>query len=357
MSRMSCLAEALLLAVWGGVLLCVLISLGGNVKERTLLQSRELISLRKRQVSEMFLNTSSRVHGLQQKDDLPARIAWHQKYDNERKSVAESWLTEGGVGIQPPIADRFPCAAFVSHKYRFIFVKQLVTYSEDFFKNVLGGECTGEDQDSHCMIRLVNMDEDEAEHCWKNYFVFTIVRNPWVRAIRTFQMLQRTEFLDVTNSKCFTQREHFCQHPFRLMQKCLELPECCKQQSDNVFVQLHRQSNCLRNSNGQAVIDYIARAEHLEEDLNAAIDIINEKYREEAMPKLPKLARGQYATLIETNIEDLGFHKNDKCIRDLAWHYQDDVDFLGLEDVIQKHKRTMEYNPEQDEMIQWISQF
>eukprot|EP01026_Neomeris_dumetosa_P080269 TRINITY_DN8861_c0_g1_i5.p1 TRINITY_DN8861_c0_g1~~TRINITY_DN8861_c0_g1_i5.p1 ORF type:complete len:362 (-),score=40.76 TRINITY_DN8861_c0_g1_i5:1106-2191(-) len=360
MSRMSCLAEVSLVGIWAGVFLCILFQLSNYMRYNTvdLYIKNQLES--KQHVTYFMHNSSSQVHGLQTKEDVPISIAWHKDYDTQRREEAIKWMNEGGIGIQPPTADRFPCGAFVSHQYRIVFVKQLMTFSDDFFGEVLGGECelgTQTSRASGCMERMIYLNDEEARKSWQDYFVFTVVRNPWVRALETYKMLQRTGFLNESDLSCYTKRENFCKHPQNVVKVCTERPKCCEQHVDNVGVLLHRQSSCLHNFEGKLTIDFIARAEHLEDDLNVAIDHINEKYRLPTTPKLRKLTPGEFSQ--KADDLDLGFHKKDQCIRDIAWHYQDDINFFGLHDVVELKSVTQNtpLSQKMDEMVWWLSQF
>eukprot|EP01026_Neomeris_dumetosa_P079749 TRINITY_DN8740_c0_g1_i1.p1 TRINITY_DN8740_c0_g1~~TRINITY_DN8740_c0_g1_i1.p1 ORF type:complete len:361 (-),score=17.43 TRINITY_DN8740_c0_g1_i1:547-1629(-) len=358
--RMTCLAESFLAVVWIAILICLLLQISEDVKKDSREQRLADKSDNIHQVSYLFLNTSSQVFGLQKKEETPHLLSWHPKYEDARQEAINEWMHFGGIGIQPPIQDRFPCSAFVSHEYRFIFVKQLMTQSEEFFFKVLGGECNydnGVKKEGFCVHRMTYLREEEAEQVWKEYFVFTVVRNPWIRAMSTYQMLQRSGFLNATDKSCRTKRETFCQHPYSIGATCESKPHCCEQHVDNIITTLHRQMTCLQSFDGRLTIDFIARTENLESDLNRAIDIINEEYRKSSVPKLRYLQEAQVIQEENESIESLGFHSNDRCIKDLAWHYQDDLNFLGLNHVLDPQFTSSSLPQKQNELISLISHF
>lgn len=119
------------------------------------------------------------------------------------------------------------------------------------------------------------------EQRFNEYYKFSIVRNPWERTISQFFYLKkRTDLLDFIGLK-----------------KSVSLKEYLKRIQQKLHVQWEPQYKFLLNSNGDLLVDFIGRFEHLERDTECAlraIDNINftSLYREGF--QMPHLNKGNH---------------------------------------------------------------
>jgi hypothetical protein len=94
------------------------------------------------------------------------------------------------VGVPPPL---FPyCRVLVNHRYRTLYLKAPKTGSTSLL--TLLGTCTGNEQTDKptCFEPLLPMESrQEYGKLFADYFVWTVVRNPWARAVSSYRMLSR----------------------------------------------------------------------------------------------------------------------------------------------------------------------
>lgn len=94
------------------------------------------------------------------------------------------------VGRPPPL---FPyCRILVNHAYRTMYLKAPKTGSTSLL--TLMGTCTGNaTTDKATCFQPLEVLENEADYetMYSNYFVFSVVRNPWARAVSSYRMLSR----------------------------------------------------------------------------------------------------------------------------------------------------------------------
>jgi len=128
---------------------------------------------------------------------------------------------------------------------------------------------------------------------WKSFFVFTVVRNPWLRLASSYTFLHR-RFLHTRTSRtalepgdrCGMAFDAFTRDTHGLVDLCrTEL--CCALLSsgafksapawDGRFVSQHlaEQSHLAFAPSGAAVVDYIGRTEHLDADWAEIVATVN----------------------------------------------------------------------------------
>lgn len=138
-------------------------------------------------------------------------------------------------------------------------------------------ECRGgKGQKPWCLLpaqpRLEEIRED-----WRDFFVFTVVRNPWTRAAEHFNYLTN-KLEDLPGCKTAVTWDEFCQDPRAMGAFAEKRPECAIQRSPSAIAfHIHRQSMCARSLNGSWIVDFIGRTERLDEDLREAARQINKR--------------------------------------------------------------------------------
>ena len=129
----------------------------------------------------------------------------------------------------------------------------------------------------------------------KEYTVFTLVRNPYTRAASGWSFLNHVVRAGFAGDKvlekkpwCSVDWGDFCFNPRVLVQHCLEFPECCgAMKMHGLMHHTDPQSPCIMGEDGTWAVDFIARAEHSEEDVLDLVDLINER-RPKGVEALPK---------------------------------------------------------------------
>lgn len=144
--------------------------------------------------------------------------------------------------------------------------------------------------DTYCSVGLfANATYEDARKWWKEYFVFDIVRNPYIR----FASGEVTP-LRLCMSSCFAFLQQYiapkvriscnetlsfgevCKSPYGHTQYCLT-HDCCHSDVEHHFLHMASQSQCLFDSNLRPVVDYLGETETLEEDTHLIISEINRR--------------------------------------------------------------------------------
>lgn len=82
---------------------------------------------------------------------------------------------------------------YMSRKWKFIFVRQPKSSSTAILHAISNQLCAVNDGDPECdpnEFKQVNSVE-ELDHEWQSYFVFTVVRNPWIRMLSAHTMFNK----------------------------------------------------------------------------------------------------------------------------------------------------------------------
>ncbi|KAI7838203.1 hypothetical protein COHA_007997 [Chlorella ohadii] len=227
------------------------------------------------------------------------------KRDMVQPRSSEYWAADPATGelALRPLALPYPlCHTYVNHKYKVIFIihpKSASTAIKRYMQL-----CRIQQTDS-CLSPL----DDAAQLApladkWHEYFVFTFVRNPWVRAYSSWKFLRQGYMLppgavrlspgdaplasgkEAVHFAADDQEPcaeagwaDFCGDPLMLGRLCLAQPHCCPGREGQHFMHYHMtdQATCLLTADGQLAVDFIGRVENVDEDMREAIKIINSR--------------------------------------------------------------------------------
>ncbi|EFN51025.1 hypothetical protein CHLNCDRAFT_141499 [Chlorella variabilis] len=220
--------------------------------------------------------------------------------DMAQPRSSEYWESDAtGELALKPLALPFPlCHTYVNHKYKVIFIihpKSASTATKRYMTL-----CRLERTDS-CLSPLENATElAPLEERWREYFVFTFVRNPWVRAYSSWKFLREGFMLRAGSTgrrgaaaaPCAAAAwRDFCGDPLLLGRLCLAQPHCCpgKEKAHFMFYHITDQATCLLTAGGQLAVDFIGRVEAVDEDMAAAVRLINSRLPQGVAPlELPQ---------------------------------------------------------------------
>lgn len=138
---------------------------------------------------------------------------------------------------------------------------------------------------------------EEVERIWRDYFVFTVVRNPYQRALSLYKFLVgRMRAEDPACGEPVTW-DGFCADPLSLGQYCQQAPQCCARSQQFYYQHARTQVRCMLAAPAGGgpggvpagwAVDYIARTEQLDDDM---ADIFAEIDRRRP-PGTPAIAGG-----------------------------------------------------------------
>ena len=177
----------------------------------------------------------------------------------------------------------------MSEKYKFAYVRQPKSASSTILRMLFSEICEGKAPCDKNLMKKVWVREVPAK-TWAEFFVFTVVRNPWTRAASSFTFMHKF-FLHVKpaisseppRKRCAVPFLEYSQNAYALVSACYT-HQCCayirhsKQWEPN-FVAMHigDQSHGVFTSGGDSMVDYIGRTEHLDEDWAEIIAHINKR--------------------------------------------------------------------------------
>ena len=179
---------------------------------------------------------------------------------------------------------------YVSRKYRAIYVRQPKSASSTIMKSILRTLCEGKSPcDTDAFVKM--WVERITYRQWSEYFVFTVVRNPWTRAASAFTFMHegflfKKNELHIGNNdppteKCSIPFLEFTMNSYALEAACMK-QECCAYITNTRewapgFISLHigDQAHSVFTASGKSMVDYIGRSEHMLEDWAEIIAHIN----------------------------------------------------------------------------------
>ncbi|GFR49715.1 hypothetical protein Agub_g11869 [Astrephomene gubernaculifera] len=235
-------------------------------------------------------------YNLRKFDVVPFQ-AWLRKYSLLDQSVGKPPTSSRTPPPQPPLS--YICGVYLNPTYKFIFVRNRKTASSTFLTVIKTfmlekGLCNvTRDADglpqNNCISR---MDPEELlregrdpDAMWRDYLVITSSRNPWARAASGYQFTfdewhrrdggcQQPSFLQ------------FCRDPF-IMGKLSNLFSCVGRREgvgprneghwNFDFCHVEPAAACMMDQEGRLVVDFLIRYERLDEDMQAAMELINSR--------------------------------------------------------------------------------
>ena len=226
-----------------------------------------------------------------------------------------------------------------SLEYRFVYVKVHKTRSAIVRRAIT--ECGGGKGEKPWCLLPAQPHFQEIRDNWQDFFVFTVVRNPWTRAAEHYNYLTN-KLEDLPGCKAAVAWDDFCREPLRLAGFAKRRPECAIQRSPSAIAShVHHQTSCARSQHGGWLVDFLGRTERLDADLQEVARRVNLRKDAELPPMLiPHVAIGTDPSCddnsddgpaAQSGIEGCigmynGSHRH--CIDGVKAFYRDDFDLL-----------------------------
>eukprot|EP01025_Chloroclados_australasicus_P024319 TRINITY_DN2441_c0_g1_i1.p1 TRINITY_DN2441_c0_g1~~TRINITY_DN2441_c0_g1_i1.p1 ORF type:complete len:343 (+),score=10.56 TRINITY_DN2441_c0_g1_i1:163-1191(+) len=314
-----------------------------------------------------YIYAGPKTHGkVHKRGILPTKLWWNvqprtfikqmrEEINQQKLELPGNKLVQNGYLPQHPISIPMSeqCQVFISHKYKLIYVKLSGTAGTslltNFRRNCRTLNSTGEKEciDAEFVRPDVEQipDGSTAQEMWKDYFVFTGIRNPYSRGASAYAYLlrRRSKAGTSSNEQCsnwpfFAQ---FCRAPF-IVGMQTERYDCMPDKIHD-YLHVEPQTRCLVNEYGQFVVDYILSMEELKEDYEVfKRELINRPDLTATQREyFRKFARLEYqhrnaaaggSSYVQRFYQGCG----DSCVENLAAYYSDDFNILGYENCIYK---------------------
>ncbi|CAD7696363.1 unnamed protein product [Ostreobium quekettii] len=234
-----------------------------------------------------MLSARCRNRGPQKKTGMVDPKYWMAEHFEYRKSQMWSWIDKPGA-THPPTP--FPhCQVYINHDYRFIWVKGYKV-GGTAMRGSLGWLCDDswwvpQDADlSHCSTPLwknSSLTAQQAQEWWREYFVFGVVRNPLARFSSGYEYISQR----MPENCTVPGMPAACRDPYVFAKTCRATACCNNSTVDHHVRHFGDQARCLFSQSDAPAVDFIAETENLDDDLEAIVNIINER-RPEIMPPL-----------------------------------------------------------------------
>eukprot|EP01026_Neomeris_dumetosa_P046858 TRINITY_DN4001_c0_g1_i1.p1 TRINITY_DN4001_c0_g1~~TRINITY_DN4001_c0_g1_i1.p1 ORF type:complete len:362 (-),score=33.02 TRINITY_DN4001_c0_g1_i1:658-1743(-) len=310
-------------------------------------------------LGELLMGVPS-IHGrVEKKGMLPLKYWWNIKNEDFKNAVnqtirdrqiefVDDIFKERGMEANEnmerlPLSG--PCPVFINHHYKFIFLKNTKTAGTSMW-DYFGMFCDrqgGLGQRPYCfeMANLNKIPNDQAaEDMWKDYYVFTNGRNPYVRGASAYNyMLGRRSRFGNDQGECSKRPtfKQFCTYPFIIGVQTAK--HNCIESFQHDFYHVEPQAQCLTTASGESAVDFIVSIENLDSDFDELTQILAQRYREQnghdqryndtflrQEGGLKQLQMGpqknQYAVKM---FQQCG----QECMDKLYKYYKEDFDFLG----------------------------
>eukprot|EP00892_Ulva_mutabilis_P000786 jgi/Ulvmu1/10708/UM067_0034.1 len=234
------------------------------------------------------------------------------------------------------------CQVYVSDEWRFIYVRNPKSSSTALLKAITEQLCEGECTEAQLKLRA---SLDILAPKWEAYFVFTVVRNPWTRALSAYTMFN-SHFLfrdplsveTHPTERCGVPFEAFSGDAYRLRQVC-EAEACCayvggKRTPGFVDIHIADQAHCAFLPSGEPFVDYIGASEILNASWRDIVAGINERAGtafEARDPENPNGNGGEQSGGVAHTCtsEKVLQHYGAEQVRGVAMHYAVDVVRFG----------------------------
>jgi hypothetical protein len=183
-----------------------------------------------------------------------------------------------------------------------------LVFTDNLNKRLLlgNGKAMSEDRDTnyyHLTYQELFDRGHATEEKMEPYYLFTVVRNPWARAVSQWAY-GRYDNLDFPTFVDLVVNEDYAQlHPGTRFKGDREVFQYCRPQSDYIYY------------NGKRIVENIMKVENLEEDFK----IVREKYG--ITEELPRINRSRH--------KDFRDYYTDELIEKVGDYYAKDVDNFG----------------------------
>ncbi|PSC70052.1 Sulfotransferase family [Micractinium conductrix] len=224
----------------------------------------------------------------------PAIFRWFaQAYTFNQSAGHSSW------GLQSPVP---ACHFWADHKYKILYVRNFKTagtsISITLGQKELPMYCTYQPDTcaSKCKNKQVCLENisnlDRLRQLFKEYTVFSFVRNPWARALSSWHHVHKHGMKE----PCFESFEKWAQLPSRYGAKCLAERDCCRRRFGWLLEHIEPQSTCLFDDQGRPSVDFFGRVENLDEDMQEFVKIVNSRLEPGVEPlRVGRMPRWQLA--------------------------------------------------------------
>ena len=173
---------------------------------------------------------------------------------------------------------------FISHLHKMIYIRQPKSSSTAILA-ALEATFPGE----HGAKAFTTVDSIE-DHVWREYFVFTWVRNPFTRAISAFDMMnslflyeRQGEYGDDVGEQCHMTLAEFAKNSNSLRYICPErgccvyIPEYERWLPWFIDQHINDQAHCTFTVAGESMVDFIGRSEEIVIDWAELIAEVNRR--------------------------------------------------------------------------------
>ncbi|KAG2497282.1 hypothetical protein HYH03_004866 [Edaphochlamys debaryana] len=215
---------------------------------------------------------------------------------NGTEQAAGSGEAAAGAGAAvsaraPPLS--FVCGVWISHQYKFIYIRNRKTASSTFVtivKNFMLDNklCNRTAEGTNtCIVRMepeaLQREGRDVAALWRDYTVITSSRNPWARAASGYEF-SFEKWHKHTGGCTKPEFQEFCRDPY-IMGKLSNLFQCVGHREgvgskyeghwNFDFCHVEPVYGCMTDDAGKLVVDFVIRYERLMEDMGAAIKLIN----------------------------------------------------------------------------------
>jgi len=195
--------------------------------------------------------------------------------------------------------------AKLSHKYKFVYIMITKTGSSTVELGVLARLLCplklGETEHTNRLGSKVGSactegvpwdewpeDEEQIARIWRDYFVFALARNVWMRAASAYSFLSATYRTDHgsllsaspvlrAGTLAWPSWIEFCRDPSVLARRAFCIGRCSGWQG--LLEHVAPQAPCLADRQGRPVVDFLADTQHLDEDLRIILSEIVRRVR------------------------------------------------------------------------------
>ena len=291
---------------------------------------------------------------VQNKEVLPKEL-WFPSGARARAEHFNDYIRNNMSAVNapggPPLPLRGGCnhMLLVNDKYKIIFLKNTKTAGTSLM--LAFGKLEG---DCDTCLRHVRADEEpELLQTYRDYFVFTIIRNPFDRAVSSYEYILsiRTKFWDPLDedraARCPPPTfQEFCERPYILALQDLT-SRCYTDQEkaraghpigqNHDFVHVEPMSKCLLSETGKPAFDYAIRMDRIRDDFeDMRLHHLNTpERRKNGVPDLPQLAIAWTRRPIPRGAVAMNRHMSKymqcggECASSIANYYARDLELFG----------------------------